>query len=198
MAQGDAQEEDGETNVEREQDEEKVLGRDVLYERMQIQDAKDFALACKKRTLRKHYSKPELAELVKQTLYAHGRKTNHHSSGMADSTDANDTAAEVLNRRTSCTEGNDASKKKKRVINEHMSIREFMENQSTKVTVGILDRVEQEWRKYREEKNEDEHMPVEVGYLERREFLNKVEERGGGGEKRSKITILKEKKKRKF
>jgi len=88
-------------------------------------------------------------------------------------------------------------RKKKRVINEHMSIREFMENQSTKVTVGILDRVEQEWRKHREEKNEDEHMPVEVGYLERREFLNKVEERGIGlGEKRPKITILKEKKKK--
>jgi len=60
-----------------------------------------------------HYSKSELAELVKQTLYAHGRKTtNHHSSGMGDCTDANDTAAEVLNRRTSCAEGNDASKEK--------------------------------------------------------------------------------------
>jgi len=137
---------------------------------------------------RKQFEKTELAALVKQTLLANGRRT------VTAGTDANDNAAEILNRRSSLAK-EDASNKRKRVINEHMSIREFMDNQSTKVTVSILDRAEQEWRKYREESKEDEGIPLESGYLERREFLNKVDERG---ERRPKVTILKDKKKRKY
>eukprot|EP00397_Hematodinium_sp_SG-2012_P068198 GEMP01109434.1.p1 GENE.GEMP01109434.1~~GEMP01109434.1.p1 ORF type:complete len:112 (+),score=13.70 GEMP01109434.1:269-604(+) len=67
------------------------------------------------------------------------------------------------------------------VSDAHSSLKEFLENQSVKQTISILDRSEAEWKAHRVE----EDSPRSAGYLERKEFLNKIE-----ATKQAKKTII--------